>query len=345
MKPVNRPRVRVALSVGLVAGMTWVLSACGGGGGGGGGGGEEPPPLEMVVSVNGVSDASNPLTIGESTTINVASGSTLVFTSEEDSRWAPVATNSSFSVDSFSLTEKAMTVSSNTGGTVLVVFSDARDVAKTATLTVVVAPREFARVSPKEGQFFDWEVHGTRVNGEPWRDAHRRVTHLEGSDGGYSLNYFAGPDLDQASSRFLYDTQDRYLGWDHPLAPVSCSYDNPLVYQSYPLHVGKAWVGTARRDCEGGPAEFDMAYERSVDAFERLTVPAGTFDTLRIKSEIHYSNVSGDSGPSSYDVTRTCWWAVDLGRDVKCEYAFHYPDGDWATSTATSVETLTAYSP
>lgn len=340
MKPVNRPRVRVALSVGLVAGMTWVLSACGGGGGGG-----EEPPLEMVVSVNGVSDASNPLTIGESTTINVASGSTLVFTSEEDSRWAPVATNSSFSVDSFSLTEKAMTVSSNAGGTLLVVFSDARDATKTATLTIVVAPQEFARVAPREGQFFDMTVSVTRLNGEVLAWDERLVTRLDGAGGSHAEEVWQGDAYDQIVSRELYDHLGRYLGWDHPHSPVECTYSQPLVYHSYPLHVGKTWSGDASRSCQGGPAAFDLAYERTVEAFEPVTVPAGTFNALRVRSEQRNSNVASPGVPPTYDVIRTCWWAVDLGRDVKCEYAYLYPAGAADTLTASIVETLKSHGP
>lgn len=335
MMLVNRARVRPALGAALVASMAWVLSACGGGGG--------EPPLEVAVSVNGVPDASNPLTIGEATTINVASGSTLVFTSEEDTRWAPVATSSSFSVNSFSVTEKSMTVSSDAGGTVQVVFSDARDEAKTASLTVVVAPKEFARVAPREGQFFDMAVRLTDLEGGVTTWDERLITRLDGSGGNYAEEVWSGDAYQYIVSRELYDHLGRYLGWDHPHAPLACTNSQPLVNHSYPLHVGKTWSGATSRRCDGGPANYDLAYERSVEAFEPVTVPAGTFNTLRIRSEQRVSNISIAGVPSAYDVIRTCWWAVDLGRDVKCEYSYDYPAGTAGTLTASVVETLQSH--
>jgi hypothetical protein len=45
---------------------------------GGCGGGDDTPALEVTVKVDGVADASNPLTAGESTTISVPSGTTLL---------------------------------------------------------------------------------------------------------------------------------------------------------------------------------------------------------------------------------------------------------------------------
>ena len=86
--------------------------------------------------------------------------------------------------------------------------------------------------------------------------------------------------------------------------------DNPVVQVSYPLQVGKTWTGSAHRDCPSKPSSnFDLSYARAVEAYERITVPEGSHDALRIRSELSYSNLGYDP-EGGYTVTTTCWWAA-----------------------------------
>lgn len=317
-----------------------VLAGCGGGG-------DEGAEMEVAVSVDGVADTSNPLVVGEATTIHVASGSTLVFASDEETRWAPVGAGSSFTVNAFNFTSKSIIVSSNGGGTVTVAFADKRDATKTATLTIVVAPKEFARVAPQEGRWFDVLARATLKDGETFDFPERLVTRLGGPDGAYHLDVMEGAGYLNNTSRRLYDGQDRYVGSER-LGGAVCTYDNPLVYQSTPMHVGKTWSGSASRGCTdsvGTYSSFSMSYTREVKAFERISVPAGAFDTLRVESQLQYTNATGRGIPgNAYTGTQTCWWSVVLGRDVKCVVEYTYPDGSPGSVTARVTETLTAYS-
>jgi hypothetical protein len=89
------------------------------------------------------------------------------------------------------------------------------------------------------------------------------------------------------------------------------------------MHVGKTWSGTSTRTCTNG-SSLDVSYTRTVAAFQRISVPAGEFDALRIESELSYQLLDPDS---NYSVTSTCWWAVQIGRQVKCDYVYHFPEG------------------
>jgi len=269
--------------------------------------------------------------VGGSATINVPSGATLVFDSEGEARWAPVATDSSFHVNSFSFTSKSLTVTSNAGGSLVVVFKDKADESKTATLTVTVAPKEFARVLRTNGEVETWSTVSVDVEGNKFEGGILYRTEL--MDGGAFSLYVGNPVTELYSQRQSYDAQDRYLGFSALGADVDCTYDQPVAQISYPMQVGRSWSGATHRGCgDMNYLNFDMSYVRTIEAFERITVPEGSHETLRVHSDLTYTNVSDDPN-DGHTQTNTCWWAVDLGRHIKCEYVNHYSDGKTSTQT------------
>ncbi len=295
-----------------------LLAACGGGGGGG----DSGPEFAVAVKVNGVADASNPMTPGESTTISVPSGSALVFDSEGETTWAPKATDSSFEVTNFSPTSKAIDVTSNTGGMLVIVFADKADASKSATLTVNVAPKEFQRVARVDGELETWSTDKTEAGKV---DHYTGAFHTVLKDDGYAVEI--GEHVPYYYGRANYDSQDRYLGWTYQDGSGPCFYDKPVVIQAYPLHVGLSWNGQAKSVCYG-VRTTNLTYTRTVEAYERVVVPQGTHDALRIRSVESYSVTDDGVPPSSSTKTSTCWWAVDLGRYVKCITDYTLSDSD-----------------
>ncbi|HJV72257.1 hypothetical protein, partial [Ideonella sp.] len=243
-----------ALGAAAVAAML-VLGGCGGG--------SDTPALEVAVKVDGVADASNPLTAGESTTISVPSGTTLSFASDGETRWSPTATDSSYEVNSFSYTAKSMTVSSNGGGTLVVVFTNKANEAQKATLTVEVAPREFERVATVDGETSDWTYVNVNRADEVVTSEVRTLVALAADTGNYgtSVENLSATNLLFATTN--YDSSDRAVGTS--TGTTECTDDAPIVQFSYPLHVGKSWSGTSSRMCSGGKA-FDQTYVRTVEA-------------------------------------------------------------------------------
>ncbi len=84
------------------------------------------------------------------------------------------------------------------------------------------------------------------------------------------------------------------------------TYEPPIGYE-YPLKVGKTWNTHHRATnyMTGRVLEFD--YNCVVESFERVTVPAGTFDAFKIVCENEYSR----------DVS---WSSRDTGLNVKMDF-------------------------
>lgn len=327
--------MRFSMWMGVAVAATSILAACGGSSG------EDTPDFEVTVKVDGVADSSNPLTDGESTTINVDSGATLVFDSEIETRWTPTATNSTYDVNTFSFNAKSLTVNSNGGGTLSIVFSDKEDAARNATLTVVVAAKQFARVPIVDGEIQEWTMTYVRRDDLKTID-HNRTRAVTNNDGSYGLQFAFLNFSDSYTSRTDYDAQDRTLGTRGLVGIHTCSYSTPVAWYNYPMQVGATWSGEAERTCDGETLN-KQAYVRTVEAFERVTVPAGTFDAVRVKSVVNFTVYTDPSIPGGqYTYTRTCWWAVDIGRHVKCIGEYDYPDGTPDYYTRSSTEILTS---
>ena len=309
-------------TLGMVAVMA--LAACGGGGDD-----KKDPPLGVTVTVDGTAESSGPLTAGETSTIEVPSGATLVFASEGETRWDPVATGSSYTVNSFSFTSKSMTVTSNAGGTLVVVFTNKADESQKATLNVTVAPKEFERVAPVDGETSTWADTWTNEAGDTTQSNQLFRTILTGQ-GGYGIDLGDADTGAYTSFRNLYDAQDRYLGYANTATGVECLYDTPVVGLAYPLQVGKSWSGDAKRDC--ATSSMTLHYSRRIEAYQRIVVPQGSHDTLRIKSEsrVAVTPSNHEIPPYNYTMTSTCWWAVDIGRSIKCVDDVQNADGSSA---------------
>jgi hypothetical protein len=317
-------------ALGMVAVMA--LAACGGGGSS-----EEKPAFGVTVTIDGAADAAGPLAAGETETIEVPSGATLVFESAGETRWEPTATGSSYEVNSFSFTSKSMTVSSNAGGSLMVVFSDKADASQKATLNVTVAAKEFDRVARVDGETETWSTTTTDSAGAP-----RVTTRLDRTvlmdAGGYGIE---SEDAETGASfgvRTLYDSQDRVLGYRYIASGEDCLNDKPVVMVEYPLQVGKSWSSDTKQLCSSFQSVEDHS-SGTVEAFERIVVPQGSHDTLRLRYEGRSTSTSiyPTVPPFVFSWTATCWWAVDVGRMVKCETATQGSDG--SSSQITSVLT------
>ncbi|MFZ5550700.1 MAG: hypothetical protein ACOZJX_18530 [Pseudomonadota bacterium] len=331
MQFIKQSAARLGLAATLAMGLAFGLAACGGGSG------EDEPEFAITAAVQGGSAPDTTLAAGQSATIDVPSGATLVFASAGETRWTPTPSSATFTVNNFSYTSKSMTVTSHEGGSLTVVFTDRDDSTKTATLSVNVAPEEFSQVSRVDGEVEAWTITYQSSGGTSENKSLRRTV-LLGADG-YGLE-FGDPETGTYAQRNLYDTQDRYLGYTLQAIGLSCLYDAPVAQVSYPLHVGKTWSGSATRHCLPERDVLAQEYVRTVEAYERITVPQGTHDVLRIKANLRYAvsfPTVPDAEPFSYTLESTCWWAVDLGRSVKCTYERRFDDG----TTTLTTETLT----
>jgi hypothetical protein len=98
----------------------------------------------------------------------------------------------------------------------------------------------------------------------------------------------------------------------------------------FPLHFGKSWSSAWAYQCQLGYRE-NGALSGRVVAIERVTVPAGTFDALRIALTFNYTNsndanlVGGTAGTAQYRIDSVCWYTTAAPlRFLGCDDSYTY---------------------
>lgn len=94
----------------------------------------------------------------------------------------------------------------------------------------------------------------------------------------------------------------------------------PLPFYQFPLQPGKRWSGQYKTeviDC-GSMCDIDVKYEYEVRGWENVTVPAGTFQALRIEGRETSSAIFGITSHGR----RTYWLVPEIRQAIKHEF-FH----------------------
>lgn len=89
----------------------------------------------------------------------------------------------------------------------------------------------------------------------------------------------------------------------------------------FPLEPGKRWRESYRQEGAGGPFAHELAAE--VKGWETVTVPAGTFDALRID----YTNQT--TGGITATTTRSLWYSPQVKWVVRDEFYFNSTNYRW----------------
>ena len=93
---------------------------------------------------------------------------------------------------------------------------------------------------------------------------------------------------------------------------------------SFPLEVGKTWTATAVRDAPDRVTE--QTYTFKVIRQERVIVPAGVFDTLRVEGSNKYKAKKKKDGSSGEGVgVHRYWYSPEVARAV----AYEYEETNW----------------
>ena len=93
-------------------------------------------------------------------------------------------------------------------------------------------------------------------------------------------------------------------------------YDPPIKYYDFPLYPGKCWSGssTERNVKTGQIREHSIVAE--VGGWETITVPAGTFRTIKVMIRNQVKDLGTGEVTSGTD---TSWYAPAAKRSVRCE--------------------------
>jgi hypothetical protein len=106
---------------------------------------------------------------------------------------------------------------------------------------------------------------------------------------------------------YYYDRDRRIVGSAKGDTPVSTYQPYEALYD-WPLAVGKSWTSELKYMDHAAGQTYDLTFRFTVDAFEELTTPAGTFKVFRIRRE----------SPVDHLVH---WYNPELGLEMKRQWA------------------------
>jgi hypothetical protein len=106
----------------------------------------------------------------------------------------------------------------------------------------------------------------------------------------------------------------------NPIDISSAQYSPYLKDFAFPLEVGKKWDGTADKMLFSNGKHGKFHLKGEVVAFEKITVPAGTFDAYKINVVLDATGTDEDANIGN--TVESFWYAPSVKQCVKREYTF-----------------------
>jgi len=106
----------------------------------------------------------------------------------------------------------------------------------------------------------------------------------------------------------------------NPVDVISAKYDPCLKVLAFPMSVGKKWDSSADKMLFSNGKHGKFFLKGEVVAFEKVIVPAGTFDAYRINVLLDATGTDEDANIGN--TVETYWYAPSVKRPVKFESTF-----------------------
>ena len=101
----------------------------------------------------------------------------------------------------------------------------------------------------------------------------------------------------------------------NPVDVVAAKFDPYLKDFDFPLQVGKSWKGSADKVLFANGKHGNFYLKGEVVAFEKVTVPGGTFDAYRVAVSLDATGTDEDANIGH--TVETYWYAPAVNRHVK----------------------------
>lgn len=126
----------------------------------------------------------------------------------------------------------------------------------------------------------------------------------------------------------LYTPDGNWLR--HPLInhdrAVEYEFAQPYPAYMFPLDTGKSWSMRVNAYNPANGKRASVRVDAEVLGTERITVPAGTFDTIKVRRRIYAGDWEGARAETN--ITEIEWYAPTLGRAIRTDSNSNYMDQD-----------------
>ena len=116
--------------------------------------------------------------------------------------------------------------------------------------------------------------------------------------------------------------------WRHPLdnhgQQVEYDFVQPYPAYVFPLDAAKSWSLRVNATNRATGRRHSVRVDGVVMGTERITVPAGAYETIKVKRRIYAGDFEGER--SETNITETEWYAPALARAVRIEVNSGYMD-------------------
>lgn len=106
----------------------------------------------------------------------------------------------------------------------------------------------------------------------------------------------------------------------NPIDVISAQYSPYLKEYVFPFETGKKWDGSADKMLFSNGKHGKFSLKGEVVAFEKITVPAGTFDAYKVN--VVLDAIGTDEDAQIGNTVETYWYAPSVKRYVKYENTF-----------------------
>lgn len=312
-----------SLAAGIL--LAGVLSACGGGGDGDSGG--------STLSVSATGSASQGVSVGsgQSSSLSVQSSDFIRLQTSQPVRWQAVITSTKTTVTNQTLTDTQWSgnLVSPAGDNITLTAALVSDPSKVFTLKLTVAPQRYTSKPYKVGEVATLAETHQFIGGSSYVE--NIAYTIAAVNNGQATVTSVNTANNAQDTSYLQDQDRNRLTRTYANGNV-CTYSPKRLYYDMPLYVGKPLSGAWTYACQAGYTE-KATMTGTVEGFETVTTPAGTFDTLRLAFTVNYTNSNdvqlpnGNTGNAAYKETILGWWSTEQGRIVKWQSTYSYAPG------------------
>lgn len=293
-----------------------------------------PPVFTLSATLGGAAVSGFSVSNGATGTLNVQTGQPIVLASSSDVDWSSSLNGTDVVAGPTSPTAWSGTFGTVTPRTVTLTATARSDSTKSASVTInVAAGPSYSPAAPAVGASATYNVTDLLLDGQTQTSSYTDMTTLLNADGSYEVSRTRSGLV----ARIMSYTAAGHRARQHfPLLPVTCTYTPPRVYIDFPLHFGKRWTSGWVYQCDNGNRERAALSGQAV-ALERVTVPAGTFDAIKVVVRIDLTESTDPSLVNGeYRLDSTCWYGTSPVRFLGCDDTYTYTGTPSSTQLKTT---------